>query len=225
MAGLQFRASRAAEAFQRVPQSRIPFIGINHRGGTRFANQQLFRYTEVCVNFKFIVPRPRKILNAFTAQEMAKITGLSRPMIDYLAREAYLIPTYSEGRIRGRVRYYSYRDLVIARAVQRLRETGVELRRLKDAIQVLKRDPSWGGSGRSKKPIIWMVTDGKSVLLRSEDGFFEELRPGGQRAFAFIVSLDNLKAEVRAAIPKAKNQHFSTENRPLIFAQSRWGRR
>jgi len=69
------------------------------------------------------MPSPRKLLNAFPPREVSQITGLSLPMLDYLSRMGYLRPSYGSGPgVRGKVRYYSYRDLVIARIVQRLRE-------------------------------------------------------------------------------------------------------
>lgn len=67
------------------------------------------------------MPKPRKLLNGFTAGEVAAISGLSLHMVNYLAREAYLSPAYAGEAARGKVRYYSYRDLVVARIVQHLR--------------------------------------------------------------------------------------------------------
>lgn len=161
------------------------------------------------------VPKPRT--NAFSPVEVTRITGISLPMLDYLSRMGYLRPHYVEPGIRGKVRYYSYRDLVVARTIQRLRETGVELARLKDAIQQLARDETWlpdktrdGGS-----PVRWLVTDGKRVMLENDDGFLDELRPNGQRAFAFIISLKNMQSEIKQQIPRGKRRLYSMENRPM----------
>jgi len=163
------------------------------------------------------VPDPRPAINAFTASEVRDITGISIHMLNYLCVHNYLQPTYGHGT-RGKVRYYSYRDLVIAQVVQRLRETGVELRRLKTAIRELRHDRAWfKSSKRRSKPIQWLVTDGKEVLLKNEDGFLDELRPGGQRAFAFIVSLGTVQAEVRAKLDAEKNKLFSIRNQRLIL--------
>ena len=106
--------------------------------------------------------KAKAVLNAFTAAEVSQITGLSKPMIDYLARADFMRPAYDpDGRpVRGRVRYYSYRDLVVARIVQRLRENGVELTRLKAAIQTLADDKTW--KGRSSR-LGQLVTDGAHV--------------------------------------------------------------
>ena len=74
------------------------------------------------------MPTPRKVLNAFPALEVSRITGLSVAMIDYLSRSNLLRPSYGDtSGGRGKVRYYSYRDVVIARLIQRLREGGVKL--------------------------------------------------------------------------------------------------
>ena len=48
------------------------------------------------------MPRPKRVLNAFTAREVNEITGLSRPMIDYLLRMDFLHPCYADGAPRRR---------------------------------------------------------------------------------------------------------------------------
>lgn len=166
------------------------------------------------------MPKPRNVLNAFTAKELHEVTGLSVHMINYLSREDYLKPTYDQGRVRGKVRYYSYRDLVVARVIQRLRESGVQLRRLKDAIGVLGSDQAWLPKISDEKtlsPVQWLVSNGKEVLLKNEDGFLDELHKGGQRTFAFVISLENLQDEIRERITQEKLMHYTTENRDLIF--------
>jgi len=105
-------------------------------------------------------------------------------------------------------RYYSYRDLVVARTIQRLRETGVELARLKEAMQTLSREDTWLPQKvqNGTNPLRWLVTDGKEVFLEHDDGFLDQLRPNGQRSFGFVVSLTNIRNEVRALIPKGNRE-------------------
>jgi DNA-binding transcriptional MerR regulator len=169
------------------------------------------------------MPAPKTLINGFTPQEVHEITGITLHMLDYLCRHGYLRPTYAKGkRIRGKVRYFSYRDLVITAVVQNLRNAGVRLGRLKTAIQYLGHDHAWFASGRrSTKPIQWLVSDGKNVLLKHEDGFLDELRPGGQRAFAFVVSLGGVQSDVRQLIGPKKRQHFSLQNLPLRYEATR----
>src|SRR5947209_6423673 len=125
------------------------------------------------------MPKPRPVLNAFTAHQVTAITGLSIHMINYLAREGYLRPAYDQGHVRGRTRYYSYRDLVVARIVQRLREVGLELKRLKPAIKVLSSNETWLAAGK-ERAISLLATDGKTLFYPDEKGALVELTRGGQ---------------------------------------------
>jgi DNA-binding transcriptional MerR regulator len=164
------------------------------------------------------MPRPKRLLNAFTATEVNGITGLSRPMIDYLSREGYLCPSYAGGRVRGKVRYYSYRDLVVARIIYRLTESGIELRRVKKAIQELSLAKTWLPEMRDSDHIgalQWLVTDGKQIMRRSTDGFLDELNHNGQRSFAFVISVRNIQREIKENIPHEKMNYFSMRNRRI----------
>ena len=165
------------------------------------------------------MPRTKKVLNAFLASEVSRYTGLSMPMIDYLSREGFLKPAYGnpEGR-RGKVRYYSYRDLVIARVIQRLRETGVELYRLKAAMRELYEHQRWRELPADEGlQVRWLLSDGKRVYIRSHDGFLDDIEKK-QRAFAFVVNLDGVTAEVKRKVPKTKREHWSIENKGLMLA-------
>jgi DNA-binding transcriptional MerR regulator len=172
------------------------------------------------------MPRETRYLNAFSKSEVHKITGLSLHMIDYLERNGYLRATYRDprsaegGERQGRVRYYSYRDLVVARIIQRLRETGVRLNRIKSAMQYLRSDEAWGFAKRQDSaigPVKWLVSDGRQPKLKAEDGFLDELKVGGQRSFAFIVGIEGTQAELmKHPALEGRRQEFTMENRPLI---------
>jgi DNA-binding transcriptional MerR regulator len=159
------------------------------------------------------MPPPRKVLNAFPTEEVANLTRLSRPMIDYLRQENFLRPAYEGGEgTRGKVRYYSYRDLVIARLVQRLRESGVQLRRLKKAITALNKDPNWSAAPDDPaRKISWLISDGVGVYVQTDKEFVEEITTG-QKAFAFVLNLDRLNNEVLRKVSKRKKPHCSIDN-------------
>lgn len=167
------------------------------------------------------MPKPRKVLNGFPASEVNRITGLSLPMIDYLLRMGFLKPAYEAApKRRGRVRYYSYRDLVAARLVQRLREAGVQLSSLKAAVRRLSQDASWALSADPSERLKWLVSDGREILFKNEDGFLDSMRGDGQRAFAFVVNLDGLAAEVQSRLSEPQSLYFSMRNNRLRFAQA-----
>ena len=129
--------------------------------------------------------RARQVLNGFSAKEVSSLTGLSLHTINYFAREGYLRPTYTHGGIRGKVRYYSYRDLVVARIIQKLTATGLELKRLKRAIKLLSQDDTWKNAGS----FHLLATDGRHIFYHLKNGSLLELRPNLQQSFAFVLDV------------------------------------
>ena len=169
------------------------------------------------------MPKSKQFLNAFTKREVHEITGLSLPMVDYLEAHGYLRPAYRDEtngvttRDHGRVRYYSYRDLVVAQVVQKLRAGGVRLPKLKEAIRALDRESEWANPDRLDQ-IRWLVFDGRKVKLRREDGFLEDIRTG-QKSFSFVVALEGTVTEVTGRIkPLRRRALFSMKNTSPIAA-------
>jgi DNA-binding transcriptional MerR regulator len=158
----------------------------------------------------------KKVLNGFTAADIATISKLSLHTINYLAREGYLRPSYAKGTIRGRVRYYSYRDLVIARIIQKLTATGLELKRLKRAIKLLSQDSTWQGTDQ----FHLLATDGNQVFYHLKDGSLLELKPNLQQSFAFVLDVTKTRAETKRLIDAKRRYRFALENHPLIFEKS-----
>src|SRR5262249_45817358 len=144
--------------------------------------------------------------------------GLTLPMINYLRREEMLVPSHCKGEgKRGKVRYYSYRDLVVGRLIQSLRDAGVELVTIKKAVECLRQDHIWSRSKDVPEVLRFVHTDGKDVFLLRKDGSLEHLRADRQRAFAFVVHLENLVTQVKAAMPQRKRIHFSLRNERLLL--------
>ncbi len=162
------------------------------------------------------MPKGRPTKNGFTSGEVARISGLSIHMVHYLARHEYLVPFYPRQQSRGAVRYYSYRDLVTAKLIKRLMEAGVQLKRLKQAVEALKVSDIWSELGRDRA-VPLMLTDGADVLIPRPDGSLLQLgRGGGQLAFAFLINASKAAAEVIAAIPDEKRKLFTLANEALV---------
>ena len=164
------------------------------------------------------MPRPKAVLNAFTSREVAVISGLSLHMVNYLALNGYLLPCYERAEVRGSVRYYSYRDLVIARLIQRLRDGGVELKRLKEGIAALATSELWAKVGKDRS-VSLLVTDGRSLLVPDEGGSLLDLTRSGQLAFAFVVDVAAARAEVVSLLPRRSVEHFSLSIEPLLYPE------
>jgi len=187
--------------------------------------------------------RARQVKNAFTVKEVSEITDLQPAMLNFLIRQDYLHPTYREDhdlptrkkrRPRGNSRYFSYRDLMIAKTIQRLLNAGVQLIRVKEALEDLRADKHWLVTTKGislERAIHWLVTDGKKVYLRDQDGFLDLLGKAPQRAFSFIVEMTSVRSDVcngiRASVDETcrkKIAHFRLANEEPIFERPRSAR-
>lgn len=162
------------------------------------------------------MPKPKAFANAFTGTELARMSGLSGAMVNYLAASGFLQATYRPGAgARGSTRYYSYRDLMIARVIGRLAHAGVELKRLKEALIGLQAHEMWKELGPSGSLPLLVVSGGR-VLLPGRDGAISDLTMAGQLAFAFVLDLADAERDLLAAMDDERRRHFSYEIRPLL---------
>jgi DNA-binding transcriptional MerR regulator len=165
------------------------------------------------------MPKARDALNGFSVAEVHSISGLSMPMIDYLKRHGFLQPAYCcADNPRGRVRYYSYRDLLVARMIQCFRDTGVQLARLKSTAQRLSKDSFWVEGDSPANGFNWVVSDGSGIGFRNREQLNEHLMGSGQQAFMFVLNVGELLRDVRSSIPSEKQPHFSMAVHDLQFA-------
>jgi DNA-binding transcriptional MerR regulator len=158
----------------------------------------------------------KDVLNAFSAADVEKISGLSHHTINYLAREGYLRPSYAKARARGRVRYYSYRDLLVARIIKKLTNTGIELKRLKKALKLLNQEETW--LLKEGRRFYLLTTDGQQVYYYLRNGSLLELTPGLQQSFAFVLDVTQTRREVKQLITDDdKRRRFDLANQPLLY--------
>ena len=157
------------------------------------------------------MPKPKELLNGFAPASAAEMAGLSVHMLNYLAREGYLVPTYTAGGQRGRVRYYSFRDLVVARLIKRLLDSGLEISRLKTGIKRLASEAQWMSTSPEAKARM-LATDGRDLFFIEPGGIIADLTKGGQLAFAFVLDVQTAQNEVRSALDEEQLAHFSMKN-------------
>ncbi|MEN2793662.1 MerR family transcriptional regulator [Sphingomonas oligophenolica] len=160
------------------------------------------------------MPKAKNLLNAFSPKAAAEVVELSVHMLNYLARQGYLIPTYGGDGRRGRVRYYSFRDLVVARLVKRLLDGGLEISRLKNGISKLTHEPRWTAA-TPEKQLRMLATDGVSLFFVDSDGAIADLTRNGQLAFAFVLDVAVAQAEVRDRLTQDQLNHYSLRNLKL----------
>lgn len=146
----------------------------------------------------------------FSPAQAAEIVGLSVHMLNYRARHGYLVPHYGGSGERGHVRYYSFRDLVVARLVKPLLDTGLEIGRLKCGIAKLCSEPRWTGSTGST--IRMLATNGEKLFFVNPNGSLRDLTHDGQLAFAFLLDVGSAQRDVQQCLPEDQLAHFTMRN-------------
>jgi hypothetical protein len=139
---------------------------------------------------------PKKLIDAFEISDAAALSGLTRAMVDYLCREDVLVPSTPGRRGRGRPRKYSFGDVVMLRAIARLLQAGISVRRLKKALRALRRH--YRGLTREVFPTKYLVTDGHRVFLHDKDALLD-LDGSRQSSFLFVLELGEPYREVLRA--------------------------
>jgi DNA-binding transcriptional MerR regulator len=138
----------------------------------------------------------KRIIDNFEIAEAARLSGLTRSMVDYLCREKVLTPSTPGRRGRGCPRKYSFGDVVMLRVIARLLEAGISVRRLKHAFQALRHQHKY--ITRNSIPTKYLVTDGHNVYLRRKNALLN-LNGSQQLTFLFILELRKPHREVLQA--------------------------
>ena len=115
-------------------------------------------------------------------------------MVNYLGRTDVLVPSRPKERKRGRARRYILGDVVMLRILASLLESGISVARLKKGLKTLRKyHPK---ITPTSLPAKYLVTDGIQAYLRHENQALETLDEGGQMAFAFVVEIEQVRAEI-----------------------------
>jgi DNA-binding transcriptional MerR regulator len=137
------------------------------------------------------------IVQSVDASRACALSGISRPMLDYLCREDLVTPSASNQRGRGRQRRYTFGDVVVLRMVGRLLSSGIEVSKIRRGLRELQRRTNNISPGNI--PFRLVVTDGTDVFLKDNGRILESLTANGQLAFAFLLDIHLSEAEVIAA--------------------------
>lgn len=118
------------------------------------------------------------ITDVFTQGEISRLLGVSPARLRTLDRSGIVSPS---GKRRGR-RAYTFTDLIQLRTAQSLLDGKVRLRDVSRAMTVLKKSLP-----RVARPLaeLRIVSDGRSIVVRTQDGDFEPL--SGQMMLDFDV--------------------------------------
>lgn len=107
------------------------------------------------------------LISEFTTKTVARITGVTARQLDYWANTGFVVPSIQIGAGRGKVRLYSFVDLVQVKVARQLRDAGISLQKMRKAVNALRNI-----APEVEKPLAQfeLISDGREVYVAdSED--------------------------------------------------------
>ena len=133
----------------------------------------------------------------FVLHEAVTITGFTKYMLDYLAREGIFTPNSEKRGRRGLRRRYTYADLVLLRALHKICAAKGKIRHLKDALLQFRKEFGPLRPGQKLDSQLFVQGDELCVYTSSEGG--RQLRTG-QITFSFVIDLSVVAREVAECV-------------------------
>ena len=128
---------------------------------------------------------------SYSPTQVANVAGLSTYMIDYLCRNGLVTPTGNVLRGRGRLRHYTFSDIVLLRVVSKFLNQGISILGFRKSFLSAKARHS---NVRELLARRYLVTDGVRVYFQN-DGVLERIDTG-QLSFAFVLDLIPIRQDV-----------------------------
>lgn len=149
---------------------------------------------------------------SFQVGEASGVVDLTVQMIDYLEREGVFerdqvrSEERSKGRHRGVRRRYSFRDMVILKAIAGLLGKGVSVRRIKLAIERFSREARFECDRTrvtfDQSSVQYFVTDGTEIFFRKDSSELVSVLASGQQAFLFVMDVAAVGSSVATSVDK-----------------------
>ena len=129
----------------------------------------------------------------FAIHEVVVLSGFTKHMLDYLAREDIFAPTAQQSVVRGRRRRYTYEDVVLLRALRTICHGKGKIRNLKAALVALRQEVGSMQYGQRIDKLLFV--EGDELCLRTGTDGGRQLRTG-QMTFGFFIDLRALSADL-----------------------------
>lgn len=128
------------------------------------------------------------------------LAGITYRQLDYWARTELLTPSIQEAQGSGTQRLYSFTDVVQLRIIKRILDTGMNLKKVRMAVEWLRREMEKGNdlSGMT------LMSDGVSIFAVGSPREMIDVLESGQAVFAIAIQpvVDQLTGELHEMIPR-----------------------
>jgi hypothetical protein len=160
------------------------------------------------------------VKKSFLIHEAVVLTGFSKYMLDYLARENIFeasLPPIEERR-RGKRREYSYEDLVLLRALHAICAGRGKIRNLKSALVAFREE--FGRISPGQRIARHLVVQGNELCVVTANGTMRQLRDG-QMTLSLVVDLGEVRDEIDRQIDyDADAESFTLKSETAAAAEA-----
>lgn len=137
------------------------------------------------------------VKQGFRTSEVSKITGLTQRQLDHWDRTGFLKPSLDPGEGRGKVRLYSFNDLVQLKVVKELRDAGVSLQALRKVVGHLRTAE---GLENPLAEARLVVSGSDVILVKSSKELISALELPGQGVLCFVLDVPKMVGELRDSV-------------------------
>jgi DNA-binding transcriptional MerR regulator len=130
----------------------------------------------------------------FRAPDVAKLVGISYRQLDYWARTGLVTPSVQDAGGSGTQREYSFQDVVLLKAIKNLLDTGLNLQKVRKAIDFLRTHLKEAPQG------LTLLSDGNKVYAATSPDEVIDLLQKGQGVFA--IAVDKVWSDVEGSVRK-----------------------
>lgn len=148
--------------------------------------------------------------DGYRVPEVCRVVGISYRQLDYWARTGLVTPSVRDAGGSGTQRLYSFKDLVELRVIRKLLDAGVSLRRIRKAVQYLRKNLGAQPSGTT------LMSDGSTVYACESEDEIIDLVKRGQGVFA--IALDKVWEDLAGSLGA---QPSAVADRPVRQGRAR----
>ena len=136
----------------------------------------------------------------YRAPQVCSIVGITYRQLDYWARTGLMKPSIQSAQGSGSQRLYSFTDIVQLRVVKRLLDAGMSLKKIRQAMDILRDQLS------SDRPLadVTLLSDGHTIYAAHSADEVVDVFRRGQGVFGIAVGpvQQELEGEIHRLFPQ-----------------------